>query len=236
MISPKLLQLKIPPVLFLNITQAKESKQGKSFINELEITYILQFLVFLTQQQIIRPSPTTNSHADTKDSSTAMTVAIISPYKAQVRLLQQRCAQHSVLKDFFQSSVPPSTHHSREENPAVDHHSLPIIEINTVDGFQGREKDIVLISTVRANQFSSVDRVGGISSSSATSSSIRRIGFVADERRLNVAITRGRKCLVVFGHRDTLLIDPVWREMIQSVSDRNYLKTPEQLSEIFHNS
>jgi superfamily I DNA and/or RNA helicase len=221
-ISPLLLQHHIQPVLFLNINNSKETKQGKSFINEYEITYILQFLTFLVSKNIISSS----------SSSASMTVAIISPYKAQIRLIQQKCSQHPSLQQFFsrnnRSSSPPV---SSDGSSTVSTSHVPVIEINTVDGFQGREKDIVLISTVRSNTSSSS------SSSSASTgngkggyqSSIGRIGFVADERRLNVAITRAKKCLVVFGNKDTLMVDPVWNEMIQSLKDRKLLLTPQDV-------
>jgi len=64
------------------------------------------------------------------------------------------------------------------------------VEVNTVDGFQGREKDIVLFSAVRAPQSDAV-RGGGI-------------GFVGKERRMNVAITRARHAMWIVGHAHTL--------------------------------
>ncbi len=56
---------------------------------------------------------------------------------------------------------------------------------STVDGFQGREKDVIIFSTVRAP---SEGRGGG------------GIGFLSDARRMNVALTRGRHCMLVLGH------------------------------------
>jgi superfamily I DNA and/or RNA helicase len=57
--------------------------------------------------------------------------------------------------------------------------------INTIDSFQGQEKDLILISTVRSN-----DR--------------KQIGFLMDERRINVSITRAKYAMVIIGNGDTL--------------------------------
>jgi len=80
--------------------------------------------------------------------------------------------------------------------------ALPSIEVNTVDAFQGREMDVVLISAVRAND-------------------ARAVGFLADFRRLNVALTRARKALVVVGHKSTLQADPHWAAFIDYCSHRD---------------
>ncbi len=69
-------------------------------------------------------------------------------------------------------------------------------EVDTVDGFQGREKDVVIMSMVRSN-----DR--------------REIGFMSDTRRTNVALTRARKRLIVIGDSATFASDPFYVSMFE---------------------
>eukprot|EP00871_Galdieria_phlegrea_P001447 jgi/Galph1/2302/GphlegSOOS_G972.1 len=73
---------------------------------------------------------------------------------------------------------------------------LQQVEVKTVDGFQGREKDIIIISTVRSNDSQS-------------------LGFVQDWRRLNVSITRSRCGLIVVGNEQTLQVNRHWRQWLQ---------------------
>ena len=89
-------------------------------------------------------------------------IAVISPYRHQVELLKEKTLTHQELNDFRQK-----------------------ISINTIDSFQGAERDIVYISMTRSNAESS-------------------IGFLSDIRRMNVAMTRARKKLVVIGDSATL--------------------------------
>lgn len=101
--------------------------------------------------------------------------AIISPYRAQVQYLRQRLAHCSALR--------PYRH---------------LCTVNTVDGFQGQERDVVFISLVRAN-------------------SDGQIGFLRDLRRMNVAITRARMKVVLIGDAATLGRHPFYRRLIEYI-------------------
>ncbi|EER09622.1 splicing endonuclease positive effector sen1, putative [Perkinsus marinus ATCC 50983] len=115
-------------------------------------------------------------------------LAVISPYAEQVRLIRQKFRQ---LYNMVESKVCP-------------------VEVNTVDGFQGREKDCVVVSTVRADP-------------DATS-----VGFVRDVRRMNVSLTRGRTNLWVCGHQRMLSNNPHWKSFIvkQQKAKRLFNVTP----------
>ncbi|KAI3642410.1 hypothetical protein MP228_011965 [Amoeboaphelidium protococcarum] len=78
---------------------------------------------------------------------------------------------------------------------------LNAVNINTVDGFQGQEKDVILFSCVRAN-------------------SRQAVGFLADERRLNVGLTRAKSSLWIFGHVNSLQSDSCWRSLIEDARHR----------------
>ena len=105
---------------------------------------------------------------------------LISPYKAQVQYLRSRIKGSNFLRPF-----------------------RSLITINTVDGFQGQERDVVLISLVRANEDG-------------------QIGFLNDLRRMNVAITRARMKLIILGDASTLTRHPFYKklyEYIQSLQE-----------------
>ena len=78
------------------------------------------------------------------------------------------------------------------------------VEVKTVDGFQGREKEIIIISTVRSNSHGN-------------------IGFLKDLRRLNVAITRAKRKLIIIGNADTLITNPTYARLIEFVESENLL-------------
>lgn len=88
------------------------------------------------------------------------------------------------------------------------------MEFNTVDGFQGREVDILILSTVRA-----AEDPRRIDSSRVNSSN--RIGFVADVRRMNVALTRAKISLWILGNARTLRTNDSWAALIRDAKDRN---------------
>ncbi|EFA82214.1 DNA2/NAM7 helicase family protein [Heterostelium album PN500] len=80
------------------------------------------------------------------------------------------------------------------------------ISIDTVDGFQGREREIIIFSCVRAP----AEKGAGI-------------GFLADVRRMNVALTRPRSSLLIIGNSKSLCINPDWYELIKHAQDNNNL-------------
>ena len=106
-------------------------------------------------------------------------IGVVTPYSGQVRLLN----------DLFESAG------GREENER--YHGL---EIKTVDGYQGREKEVIVLSSVRANEKG-------------------QMGFLTDRRRLNVAITRARRGLILLGHPRTLRNDPNWESWCDWASE-----------------
>ncbi|KDQ11409.1 hypothetical protein BOTBODRAFT_135716 [Botryobasidium botryosum FD-172 SS1] len=84
---------------------------------------------------------------------------------------------------------------------------LSKVDFNTVDGFQGQEKDIIILSCVRAGP------------------NVQSVGFLADRRRMNVALTRSRSSLFVLGHAATLeRADPTWRQIVQDAKERKYFR------------
>lgn len=101
---------------------------------------------------------------------------IISPYKAQVQYLRGRIKNNASLR--------PYRH---------------LLTINTVDGFQGQERDVIFISLVRANEDG-------------------QIGFLSDLRRMNVAMTRARMKLVILGEANTLNKHAFYKKLINHIN------------------
>lgn len=114
-------------------------------------------------------------------------IGIITPYKSQLSLLRSR----------FSSAFGPSV--------------TAEMEFNTVDGFQGREVDILVLSTVRAAE----------ACSAATKINSSNIGFVADVRRMNVSLTRARLSLWVLGNARTLQTNHNWAALVRNAKERN---------------
>ncbi|MCD7898439.1 MAG: AAA domain-containing protein [Bacteroides sp.] len=106
---------------------------------------------------------------------------LISPYKAQIQYLRHRVKQSTFFRPFRH-----------------------LITINTVDGFQGQERDVIFISLVRANEDG-------------------QIGFLGDLRRMNVAITRARMKLVILGDAPTLTKHSFYRKLYQFIETLNQL-------------
>lgn len=109
--------------------------------------------------------------------SERLDVGIISPYKVQTQYLRQQIRKREEFRPFRQ-----------------------LISVNTVDGFQGQERDLIFISLVRSNDNG-------------------QIGFLSDLRRMNVAMTRARMKLIIFGDKHTLCHHPFYRQLIKYVEE-----------------
>ena len=102
-------------------------------------------------------------------------VGVISPYRAQVQYLRRLFKKREFFKPY-----------------------RSLISVNTVDGFQGQERDIILISLVRANDEG-------------------QIGFLRDLRRMNVAITRARMKLIILGDASTMTRHPFYKKLYEYI-------------------
>ncbi|KAI5011797.1 hypothetical protein ZWY2020_013934 [Hordeum vulgare] len=106
-----------------------------------------------------------------------VSVGVICPYAAQVEAIQGRTGDVKAMRPL-------------------------VLRVNSVDGFQGSEEDVIILSTVRSN---------------ATGS----IGFLSNRRRANVALTRARHCLWILGNATTLSgSGSIWGELVQDAKER----------------
>ena len=107
---------------------------------------------------------------------------LISPYKAQVQYLRNKIKRSSFFRRF-----------------------RSLITVNTVDGFQGQERDVIFISLVRANESG-------------------QIGFLNDLRRMNVAITRARMKLVILGNATTLTKHTFYHKLMEYIEKETAIR------------
>ena len=111
-------------------------------------------------------------------------IAVVTPYNLQVELLRLNMRSR-----------------------------YPELEVKSVDGYQGREKEVVVLSLVRSNQR-------------------REVGFLAESRRLNVAVTRARRLLIVVCDSDTVKSDPFLREFLEYLEREGDVRTPDMYPDL----
>ena len=119
-----------------------------------------------------------------------LSLGIITPYRAQVEYLHKLAESSRILEPL---------------------HAL--ISINTVDAFQGQERDVIAISFVRSNDKSEV-------------------GFLGDIRRTNVAMTRAKKKLIMIGDSATLGSHPFYTELLDYVQGRGFYKSAFEINAV----
>ena len=137
-------------------------------------------------------------------------IGIISPYNAQVKYITDLLHTNSTYTTYIKHhnstystyDEQNSTYSDEEEHSTYSTEDNNHIEISSVDGFQGREKELIIFTAVRSNKQGEV-------------------GFLNDWRRLNVAITRSKKGLIVIGDANTLNNNQYWREFILYCKQNN---------------
>ncbi|XP_044475467.1 uncharacterized protein LOC123203246 isoform X4 [Mangifera indica] len=119
-----------------------------------------------------------NLYKDWNDSKQKLSIGIVSPYSAQVQAIKKKLGGKYDDSDDF------------------------TVKVKSIDGFQGGEEDIIIISTVRSNKSGS-------------------IGFLSKPQRINVALTRARHCLWILGNERTLTHGKsIWKILINDAKDR----------------
>ena len=125
--------------------------------------------------------------------------AIITPYQAQVKKFKEKIYKNQDLCD-------------------VD------IRINTVDSFQGQERDIIFFSTVRSSN----------KASSINNGDVESIGFLNDYRRMNVGLSRAKLGCFVIGNSQKLKKDQYWEKLIDFCKDKKCIYAIDSLNQYNH--
>lgn len=158
------------PVCFLEVPE-RESRSGDSKENHAEAKKVQETVSALLSAGEL----------------TCHDIGVVTPYMGQVRALRKS------LREQLQPMLRRLQRSARDDWQKYD---AKFLEIGSVDGFQGREKEIIVFSAVRSNNYG-------------------RVGFLADWRRLNVMLTRARRGLIVIGHAATLMHDPFWQQWLE---------------------
>jgi len=179
------------PMVFHDVWQGREELSGSSFCNRTEAEYIVDLFGTLRRQY---------------PNSCPGGVGIITGYKAQKQLLRQ------LFKQRFGHNWSMGGQSGKRVGDDV--------EISTVDGFQGREKDVIIFSCVR----SSAVQPQNFKDRS-------NIGFMNDSQRLNVALTRAKYGLWIVGNMGTMASSgreskSIWRDLVEHCRKRGLMYDP----------
>jgi superfamily I DNA and/or RNA helicase len=161
---------KVSPVIFVPCTS--EEDRGRSSKSNLGQVNLVKYILNLlrTPTETLQSDTERPSNEELSNNLRQISIAILTPYSRQVKLLQ--------------------------ENIKLGENTV----VSTIDGFQGREADIVVFTTVRSN-------IEG------------DLGFLDDERRLNVAWTRPKLALILVGDKRTLGTNGLWKRAIDACQE-----------------
>ena len=179
-VKGQLLRAHLPPVTFIDTAGC--GYQEKQDPETLSRMNVEEAALLIEQVEQLVEDIGTGNWVDEK-----ITMGIITPYSAQVDQLRKLAEASAILEPVFRH-----------------------LTINTVDAFQGQERDVIVISFVRSNDKGDV-------------------GFLADIRRTNVAMTRARKKLVMVGDSATLSSHPFYLELLEFVQEQGYYKSAFEL-------
>lgn len=181
----------LAPFLIIDVPGSFEERGNStgstdtSISNPMEVDVVMWLLKMLKQQ------------AAAAGLDDELSVGVITPYRRQVDTILQQCSPD-------RPSTGATGSNGSSNSSSVEAGCLRI-DVRSVDGFQGSERDIIILSAVRAN-------------------AQRVIGFLADPRRLNVAFTRARFALVVVCNAHTVAVDPNWASLLRSAKQRGLLR------------
>lgn len=162
----------LAPVCFIDAKDGWDSSSdGQNEGYEMTNQYEVDLVMSVLEKILQDPN------LSSKDEDGTYPIGIITPYAAQKELIVNTLKQGGL----------------------ADAKGNPLIETNSVDGFQGREKDIIIFSAVRSNDAGTV-------------------GFLHDWRRINVMLTRSKRGLIVIGNRETLKTDFYWKSWLKWAS------------------
>ncbi|XP_033139437.1 helicase sen1 isoform X2 [Brassica rapa] len=177
------------PYSFINVPYGREQfGQGFSSKNIVEVSVVDEILsklysgitlILIGFLKLVSDNVILINLAVSRKSGRSISVGVISPYKAQVFAIQEKIGQKYDTSEKFTVSV------------------------RSVDGFQGGEEDIIIVSTVRSNGRGA-------------------IGFLSNQQRTNVALTRARFCLWILGNESTLTNNrSVWSQLVDDAKARD---------------
>ncbi len=159
--------------------------------------HLLQLLHQLNGEQPFTPANDGNSPREV----TLPDIGILSPYREQVNYLEEMFREDPAFNHLLKPVLPP-----QRPLPAGAAGPAATLSINTIDGFQGQERDVIYISLVRSNPK-------------------HEIGFLQDYRRMNVAMTRARMLLVVIGDSATIGNNKFYQAFLDYCAARGAYRT-----------